>query len=181
MARLHKKYKEEIALKMKEKFEYKTVYQVPRLDKIVINMGVGKAASEPQAIEEAARDLSIITGQKPQMQKSKKSISNFRLRKGNIIGCRVTLRNKRMYEFFDRLVSIAIPRIRDFRGLTRKSFDGSGNYTMGLPDQMIFPEIDFDKVKRTQGMDITFVTTGKTDEEASELLELLGMPFKGKE
>jgi len=163
-----------------ERFKYDNVMNVPKLKKISINIGVGEAASEPKLLETALQELSQITGQKPQIRKSKKAISNFKLREGQAIGCRVTLRRKAMYEFFDRFVSIAVPRIRDFRGLPDTSFDGRGNYTVGVREQIIFPEIDIDKVPRIQGMDISFVTSATTDEEAFVLLTELGMPFKKK-
>jgi len=181
MARLMKYYKETVVPEMMKKFSYKNVYQVPKFEKIVVNMGVGEGITNPKDVEDAAAELGMITGQKPLITRSKKAISNFKLRRNLAIGAKVTLRGKIMYEFYDRLVNVAIPRIRDFRGVPRKSFDGRGNYTLGVTDQIIFPEIDLDKVKRTQGMDITIVTSGKTDKEAEGLLELMGMPFKGKE
>jgi large subunit ribosomal protein L5 len=159
-----------------EKRKYKNIHQVPRIDKIVLNMGVS-ASLEKGAVEDAAKDLSLITGRKPVIAKSRKSIANFKLREGQPIGCHVTLRREVMYEFFDRLVAAALPRIRDFRGLSTRSFDGRGNYSVGVTDQTIFPEVDMDKVKRQQGMDITIVTTAKSDEEALDLLKMMGMPF----
>jgi large subunit ribosomal protein L5 len=181
VARLSVKYKEEIAPKLKEKFSYKNVMQIPRLDKIVVNMGLGQAASDSKIIEEAVKDLETITGQKAIVTAARKSISNFKLREGMKIGAKVTLRQANMYEFLDRLVSIALPRVRDFRGISDKSFDGRGNYTLGIKEQIIFPEINVDKVTKVLGMDITFVTTAKTDNEAYELLTAFGVPFRKKE
>ncbi|NHQ59447.1 50S ribosomal protein L5 [Chlorobium sp. BLA1] len=180
LARLETFYKEKVTPKLIERFEYKNVMRVPRLKKISINIGVGEAASEPKLLEIAIQELAQITGQKPQVRKSRKAISNFKLREGQAIGCRVTLRRKAMYEFFDRFVSLAVPRIRDFRGLSDTSFDGRGNYTIGVREQIIFPEIDIDKVPRISGMDISFVTSAASDEEAYVLLSELGMPFKKK-
>ncbi|MEI7694600.1 MAG: 50S ribosomal protein L5 [Chlorobium sp.] len=179
-ARLQTFYKEKVTPALVERFQYKNVMMVPRLKKISINIGVGAAAAEPKLLEVALQELAQITGQKPQLRKSKKAISNFKLREGQAIGCRVTLRRKAMYEFFDRFVSLAVPRIRDFRGLSDTSFDGRGNYTAGVREQIIFPEIDIDKVPRISGMDISFVTSAATDEEAYVLLSELGMPFKKK-
>jgi large subunit ribosomal protein L5 len=159
-----------------EKRKYQNVHQVPRIEKIVVNMGVS-ASLEKGAIDDAAKDLSLITGRKPVISKSRKSIANFKLREGQPIGCRVTLRRDAMYEFFDRLVAAALPRIRDFRGTSPRSFDGRGNYSLGIADQTVFPEVDLDKIKRQQGMDITIVTSAPTDDEALELLKLMGMPF----
>ncbi len=159
-----------------EKRKYGNVHQVPRIEKIIVNMGIS-ASLEKGAIDDAAKDLSMITGRKPVISKSRKSVANFKLREGQPIGCRVTLRREVMYEFFDRLVAAALPRIRDFRGVSRRSFDGRGNYSLGLPDQTLFPEIEMDKIKRSQGMDVTIVTSAPTDEEALELLKLMGMPF----
>ena len=175
-ARLYKKYVEEVRPNLKEKRGYGNPHQIPRLQKIVVNMGVS-ASLEKTAIDDAARDLGLITGRKPVINKSRKSVANFKLRQGQPIGCRVTLRRDAMYEFFDRLVAAALPRIRDFRGTPSRSFDGRGNYSLGLGDQTVFPEIDMDKIKRHQGMDITIVTTAETDEEAYDLLKLMGMPF----
>lgn len=175
--RLAELYKNEIVPKLKEIFNYKSSAQVPKLDKICINVGVGQATQDPKVIEVIAKDLEMIVGQKVVVTKSKQAISNFKLRAGMPIGIRVTLRKQRMYEFFDRLINIAMPRIRDFRGLSDKSFDGRGNYTVGIKEQIIFPEIDVDKVTKIFGMDITFVTTAKTDQEAYELLKAFGMPF----
>lgn len=178
-ARLYDKYVNEVVPALKEKRKYTNVHQVPRLEKIVINMGVS-AQLEKSALDDAAKDLAMITGRKPVINKARKSIANFKLREGQPIGCRVTLRRDVMFEFFDRLVSTALPRIRDFRGISPRSFDGRGNYSLGVADQTIFPEIDLDKIKRTQGMDITIVTTARTDEEAYDLLKLMGMPFTEK-
>lgn len=175
-ARLYQKYVEEVRPALVEKRKYANVHQVPKLEKIVVNMGVS-ASLEKGAIDDAAKDLTMVTGRKPVISKSRKSVANFKLREGQPIGCRVTLRREAMYEFFDRLVAAALPRIRDFRGVSRRSFDGRGNYSLGLPDQTLFPEIDLDKIKRQQGMDVTIVTSAPTDEEALELLKLMGMPF----
>lgn len=179
--RLKKLYQEVIVPEMMKKFGYKNVMQVPRLVKIVINMGVGQATQDPKLLEMAMKELAKITGQQPVIRRAKKSISNFKLRAGMAIGCKVTLRRERMYEFLDRLINAAIPRIRDFRGLSDKSFDGRGNYTLGIKEHVIFPEINVDEVERIFGMDITIVTTAKTDEEAYELLKLFGMPFVRRE
>src|SRR5687767_8686666 len=178
-ARLYDKYVKEVRPALIEKRQYTNPHQVPRLMKIVINMGVS-ASLEKGAVDDAARDLSMITGRKPVINKSRKSIANFKLREGQAIGCRVTLRRDVMYEFFDRLVAAALPRIRDFRGISTRSFDGRGNYSLGIADQTIFPEIELDKIKRTQGMDITIVTSSESDEDALELLKLMGMPFAGQ-
>ncbi len=175
-ARLYDKYVNEVVPALKEKRKYGNVHQVPRMEKIVVNMGIS-ASLEKSAIDDASKDLALITGRKPVVSKSRHSIANFKLREGQPIGCRVTLRRDAMYEFFDRLVATALPRIRDFRGLSTRSFDGRGNYTMGINDQTIFPEIELDKIKRQQGMDITIVTSAPTNEEALELLKLMGMPF----
>ncbi|NTW46526.1 MAG: 50S ribosomal protein L5 [Chlorobaculum sp.] len=179
-ARLEVYYRETVVPKLMERFQYKSIMMVPRLEKISVNIGVGEAAQEPKLLETAMQELGQITGQKPQVRKAKKAISNFKLREGQAIGCRVTLRRKIMFEFLDRFISVAVPRIRDFRGLSDTSFDGRGNYNAGIREQIIFPEIDIDKVPRINGMDISFVTSAKTDEEAYELLTLLGMPFKKK-
>jgi large subunit ribosomal protein L5 len=176
--RLKARYRAEIAPALKQKFSYPNVMQIPTLTKVIVNMGVGDAAKDSKLIEGAIRDLTIITGQKPAVTRAKKSIAQFKLREGMPIGAHVTLRNDRMWEFTDRLLSIALPRIRDFRGLSPKQFDGNGNYTFGLTEQVVFPEIDQDKLDRTRGMDITFVTTAKNDEEGRELLRALGFPFK---
>jgi large subunit ribosomal protein L5 len=177
--RLQEKYEKEVRPALMEKWKYKNIYQVPRLEKIVIHMGVS-ASLEKTAVDDAAKDLALITGRKPVIDKSRKSVSNFKLRKGQPIGCHVTLRREVMYEFFDRLVAAALPRIRDFRGLSPRSFDGKGNYSFGISEQTIFPEIELDKIKRPQGMDITIVTTAKTDEEAKDLLKFLGFPIVEK-
>jgi large subunit ribosomal protein L5 len=174
--RLYEKYINEVRPALREKRKYQNVHQVPRLEKIVVNMGVS-ASLEKAAVEDAVRDMTLITGRKPVITKSRHSIANFKLREGQAIGCRVTLRREQMYEFFDRLVAAALPRIRDFRGLSPRSFDGRGNYTLGVSEQTIFPEVELDKIKRNQGMDITIVTTAPTDAEAMELLKLMGLPF----
>ena len=175
-ARLYEKYLNEVRPALKEKRQYPNLHQIPRLEKIVVNMGVS-ASLEKSAIDDAAKDLAMITGRKPAISKSRKSIANFKLREGMSIGCRVTLRRDVMYEFFDRLVATTLPRIRDFRGVSPRHFDGRGNYTMGIADQTVFPEIELDKIKRQQGMDITIVTSAPTDGEAMDLLKLMGMPF----
>jgi large subunit ribosomal protein L5 len=176
--RLKARYQAEIAPALKTQFSYNNVMEIPGLTKIIVNMGVGEAARDSKLIEGAIRDLTVITGQKPQVTKSRKSIAQFKLREGMPIGAHVTLRNDRMWEFADRLLSIALPRIRDFRGLSPKQFDGNGNYTFGLTEQVVFPEIEQDKIDRTRGMDITFVTTAKTDDEGRALLKALGFPFR---
>ena len=178
MARLMERYQKEITPRLAEKLGRTNRHSLPRLQKIVVNMGVGKALQDKNRIEQSAEQLGQITGQRPQVTRAKKAISGFRLREGQEIGCRVTLRGRRMYEFLDRLISIALPRIRDFRGVNPKSFDGHGNYSLGLSEQMVFPEIDPDKVTFTQGMDITFVTSTNSDDEARELLRNFGMPFR---
>jgi large subunit ribosomal protein L5 len=175
-ARLYEKYKSEVMPALKEKHKYTNVHQIPKFEKIVVNMGVS-ASLEKSAIDDAAKDLQQITGRKPAISKSTHSIANFKLREGQPIGCRVTLRSDAMYEFFDRLVAAALPRIRDFRGLSPRKFDGRGNYTFGISDQTIFPEIELDKIKRTQGMDVTIVTSARTDAEALDLLKLMGFPL----
>src|SRR5882724_5131413 len=176
--RLKTKYREEVAPALLKKFSYKSVMQVPRITKICVNQGVGDAVSDKKLIDSAIAEMTLITGQKPVSTKSKKDISNFKLRVDVPIGVRVTLRDNKMYEFLDRLISVALPRIRDFRGINPKSFDGKGNYTFGLNEQLVFPEIDSDKVTFTQGMDITFVTSTRNDDEARELLKQFGMPFR---
>ncbi len=176
--RLAKKYKEEVIPALSKKFGFKSIMQTPRLEKICINRGVNGAVADKKLVDVAVEELSQISGQKAVPTYSKKDISNFKLRKGIPIGARVTLRGEKMYEFLDRLISVALPRVRDFKGINDKSFDGRGNYTLGVTEQIIFPEIDIDKVNKITGMDITFVTTGKTNEEAYELLKELGMPFK---
>lgn len=178
-ARYYKIYTDEVKPKLIEKHGYKNVHEIPKIEKIVVNMGVS-ATLEKSALEDASAELEKITGRKPVLCRSRHSVSNFKLRVGQAIGCRVTLRREVMYEFFDRLVTAALPRIRDFRGIPAKSFDGRGNYSLGIADQTIFPEIELEKVKRTQGMDITIVTTAKTDKEAKDFLTLMGMPFADK-
>lgn len=177
MARLKDLYEKELVPALMDKFQYKNIMEVPKLEKVVINMGVGDAKENPKFLESAVNDLSIITGQKPVVTQAKKSVSNFKLREGMKIGTKVTLRGDRMYEFVDRLLNVALPRVRDFRGVSDKSFDGRGNYSLGIREQLIFPEINYDKVEKVRGMDIVFVTTAKTDEESREFLRLLGMPF----
>jgi large subunit ribosomal protein L5 len=177
MSRLKQKYIDEVVPAMQAKFKYKSPMQIPRLEKVVLNMGVGDAKENPKAMDAAVNDLAAITGQKPVITKAKKSIANFKVRQGMSIGCKVTLRGDMMYNFADKLFNAALPRVRDFRGVSANAFDGRGNYTLGVKDQLIFPEIDYDKVDKARGMDIVFVTTAKTDEEARELLKLLGMPF----
>ncbi|MBI2875080.1 MAG: 50S ribosomal protein L5 [Firmicutes bacterium] len=178
MPRLKLKYEGEVVPKLKEQFGYTTPMQVPKLEKVVLNMGIGEAVANPKLLDAAARDLGIIAGQKPVITRAKRSISNFKLRTGMPIGCMVTLRGERMYEFIDKLFNIALPRVRDFRGSSPKSFDGRGNYSLGIKEQLIFPEIDYDKVEKIQGLDIVIVTTARTDEEAFHLLRLLGLPFR---
>jgi len=177
LSRLRTQYDEEIVKAMTEKFGYKNVMEVPKLDKIVINMGVGEAKENQKLLDSAVADLEKIAGQKAVICKAKKSVANFKLREGMGIGCKTTLRGERMYEFADRLINLALPRVRDFRGVNADSFDGRGNYALGIKEQIIFPEIEYDKVDKVRGMDIIFVTTAKTDEEARELLRLFGMPF----
>ncbi len=177
MARLKEFYAKEVAPALMKKFSYKSVMQIPKLDKIVVNVGAGEAKENSKAIDAIVRDLGIITGQKALVCRARKSVANFKLREGMPIGAKVTLRGERMYEFLDRLFNVALPRVRDFRGINADSFDGRGNYSMGLKEQLIFPEIDYDKVDKVRGMDITFVTTAATDEEARELLTLMGAPF----
>ena len=178
MNRVQQNYIENVKPSLIKKFGYSSVMQAPKLDKIVVNMGVGDAIQNSKLIDAAVEDLTVITGQKPVITKARKSIANFKLREGVAIGCKVTLRGERMYEFFDKLVSVALPRVRDFRGLSKDSFDGRGNYTLGIKEQLIFPEINYDKVLKIRGMDIVIVTTANTDEEGRELLKELGMPFK---
>lgn len=177
MSRMQEKYKSEVAPALMAKFGYKSVMQIPKLEKIVINIGMSDAKENPKVIEAAMNDLSLITGQKPVITKARKSVANFKLREGMNIGCKVTLRSEKMYEFLDRLFSIALPRVRDFKGINPNSFDGRGNYSLGIKEQLIFPEIDYDKIDKIRGMDIIMVTTAKTDEEARELLSLMGAPF----
>ncbi|KAJ52236.1 large subunit ribosomal protein L5 [Clostridium tetanomorphum] len=175
--RLQEKYEKEVVTALMEKFGYQNIMEVPKLEKIVINMGVGEAKENQKILESAVSDLTIITGQKPVLTRAKKSIANFKIRENMPIGCKVTLRKQKMYEFADKLMNIALPRVRDFRGISDKSFDGRGNYSLGVKEQLIFPEIEYDKIDKVRGMDIIFVTTAKTDEEARELLRFLGMPF----
>ena len=177
MSRLLDKYKSEVIAAMTEKFSYKNVMQVPKLEKIVINMACGDAVGNAKALESAIADLTIIAGQKPVITRARKSLAAWKLRAGMAIGCKVTLRGRRMYEFLDKFMNIALPRVRDFRGVSRKSFDGRGNYAVGVKEQLIFPEIEYDKIDKIRGMDIIVVTTAKTDEEAREFLALMGMPF----
>jgi large subunit ribosomal protein L5 len=176
--RLKDKFVKEISPALMSKFNYKSVMQVPKIEKIVINMGVGDAVQNAKALDNAVEELATITGQKPVVTRAKKSIAGFRLREGMPIGAKVTLRGERMYQFLDKLVSVSLPRVRDFRGVSKKSFDGRGNYTLGIKEQLIFPEIDYDKVTKVRGMDIVIVTTANTDEEARELLTQVGMPFQ---
>lgn len=178
MARLRETYKNEIVDAMIKKFGYKNIMEVPKLEKVVINMRVGEAKDNAKILDSAVRDLEIISGQKAVTTKAKKSVANFKIREGMAIGCKVTLRGEKMYEFVDRLINLALPRVRDFRGVNANAFDGRGNYTLGIKEQLIFPEIEYDKVDKVRGMDICFVTTAKTDEEARELLRLFNMPFQ---
>lgn len=171
-------YKKEVVPALMKTFEYKSIMQVPKLEKIVVNMGVGEAIQNPKALDASVSDLAQITGQKPVVTKAKKSVAAFKVRKGMSVGCKVTLRGQRMYDFFSKLVNVALPRVRDFKGLSSKGFDGRGSYTLGLKEQLIFPEIDYDKVDKVRGMDITIVTTAQTDEEARSLLGQMGMPFR---
>ncbi len=177
MNRLYEQYKTEAVPALREKFGYKNVMQIPKLDKVVVSMGVGEAKDNSKALDAACADLSVITGQKPLITRAKKSIANFHLRAGSAIGCKVTLRGERMYEFIDKLFNAALPRVRDFRGVPTNAFDGRGNYSLGLKEQLVFPEIEYDKVDKVRGMNIAFVTTANTDEEAKALLTLLGMPY----
>ncbi|NFO04912.1 50S ribosomal protein L5 [Clostridium botulinum] len=177
MTRLQDKYSKEVIPAMIEKFGYKNVMEIPKLEKIVINMGVGEAKENQKVLESAVSDLSLIAGQKPILTRAKKSVANFKIRENMALGCKVTLRKAKMYEFADKLMSIALPRVRDFRGVSAKAFDGRGNYSLGIKEQLIFPEIEYDKIDKVRGMDIIFVTTANTDEEARELLRFLGMPF----
>ncbi len=178
MSRLNEKYSNEIRQALQEKFQYKNVMEIPKIEKVVINIGVGDAVGNAKALESAVSDLTIIAGQKPVITKAKKSIANFKVREGMALGTKVTLRGERMYEFLDKLINVALPRVRDFRGVSAKAFDGRGNYALGLKEQLIFPEIEYDQVERVTGMDIIVVTSAKTDEEARELLTLFGMPFE---
>jgi large subunit ribosomal protein L5 len=177
-ARLLERYRNEVTPKLRQEFGYENPHQVPRFTKIVVNMGVGEATQNPKLIERAAEELSAITGQKALVRRSKKAIANFKLRQGQPVGCMVTLRGERMWEFFDRLVNVALPRVRDFRGTSPKAFDGRGNYTLGIREQIIFPEVDYDKVEKITGMNVTVCTTARTDAEAKALLAHLGMPFR---
>ncbi|MDD2372017.1 MAG: 50S ribosomal protein L5 [Syntrophomonadaceae bacterium] len=178
MARLYETYKGEIVPKLKEKFQYKNVMQVPRVERVVINIGVGEAIQNPKALDGAVNDLTIISGQKPVVTRAKKSIAGFKLREGMAIGCKVTLRGERMYNFLDKLINLSLPRVRDFRGVSPQAFDGRGNYSLGIKEQTIFPEIEYDKIDKIRGLEVVIVTTAKTDEEARELLRHMGMPFR---
>lgn len=180
MARLQEKYSKEVAPALMEKFGYKSVMQIPKLEKIIVNIGCGEAKENAKALDNAVSDLAAITGQKPVITKAKKSVAAFKVREGMPIGCKVTLRSAKMYEFLDRFFNVALPRVRDFRGISANSFDGRGNYSVGIKEQLIFPEIDYDKIDKIRGMDIIMVTTAKTDEEARELLSLMGAPFAAK-
>jgi len=178
MSRLKEKYKKEVVANLMQDFGYKNVLAVPKLEKVIINVGVGEATNNSKAMDAAVNDLTLITGQRPVVTRAKRSIAAFKLRQGMMVGCKVTLRGNRMYDFVDKLFNVALPRVRDFRGVPPKSFDGRGNYTLGIKEQLIFPEIDYDKIDKARGMDIIFVTTAQKDEEAKELLKLLGMPFR---
>ena len=178
MAKLHDYYRDQVVNELKNKFGYKSVIQVPRIEKITLNMGVGEALTDKKLLDNAVADLAAISGQKPLVTKARKSVAGFKIRQGYPIGCKVTLRGERMWEFFERLITIAVPRIRDFRGLSAKSFDGRGNYSMGVREQIIFPEIDYDKVDRVRGLDITITTTAKNDEEGQALLAAFNFPFR---
>lgn len=177
MDRLKERYLNEVVPALQSKFKYKSPMQVPKLEKVVLNMGVGEVKENPKAMDSAVSDMTLITGQKPVVTKAKKSVAAFKVRQGMNIGCKVTLRGERMYQFVDKFFNVALPRVRDFRGVSNNSFDGRGNYSMGVKEQLIFPEVEYDKIDRVRGMDIIFVTTAQTDEEAKELLKLLGMPF----
>ncbi len=181
MNRMQEKYNNEVAPALRKAFDLKNIMQVPRITKVVVNIGMGEAMDNPKAMEAAVSDLTIITGQKPVMTKARKSIANFKLREGRLIGTKVTLRGDRMWSFLDRLLSTALPRVRDFRGVSANAFDGRGNYTLGLRDQLIFPEIEYDKIDKLRGMEVTIVTTAKNDDQARIMLQLLGMPFSKKE
>ena len=178
MEKLREQYEKEVVPALMKKFQYKSIMQVPKLDKVVINIGLGDTKENPKSLENAMNDLTQITGQRPMITKAKKSIAAFKLREGANVGCKVTLRSDKMYDFVYKLFNVALPRVRDFRGVSENSFDGRGNYSMGIKEQLVFPEIEYDKVDKLRGMDIIFVTTAETDEEAKELLKLLGMPFK---
>ncbi|MCM0649406.1 50S ribosomal protein L5 [Clostridium swellfunianum] len=177
VTRLQERYEKEVIPALMEKFGYKNIMEVPKLDKVVVNMGVGEAKDNAKVLESAMADMQLITGQKPILTRAKKSIANFKIRENMPIGCKVTLRKNKMYEFADKLMNVALPRVRDFRGISDKSFDGRGNYSLGIKEQLIFPEVEYDKIDKVRGMDIIFVTTANTDEEARELLRFLGMPF----
>ena len=181
MNRMQERYNTEIVPALREAFDLKNIMQVPRIEKVVVNIGMGEALDNPKALEAAVSDLTIVTGQKPVMTKARKSIANFKLREGRLIGTKVTLRGNRMWAFLDRLLSTALPRVRDFRGVSANAFDGRGNYTLGLRDQLIFPEIEYDKIDKLRGMEVTIVTTAKNDDQARVLLQMLGMPFSRKE
>src|SRR6266508_1441056 len=181
MNRMQQRYNTEIVPALRKAFDLKNIMQVPRVEKVVVNIGVGEALDNPKALEAAVSDLTIVTGQKPVMSKARKSIANFKLREGRLIGTKVTLRGERMWAFLDRLMNTALPRVRDFRGVSANAFDGRGNYTLGLRDQLIFPEIEYDKIDKLRGMEVTIVTTAKNDDQARALLQLLGMPFSKKE
>lgn len=181
MNTLHKRYNDEIVPALRKTFELKNIMQVPRIEKVVVNIGMGEAMDNPKSLEAAVADLVIITGQKPVMTQARKSIANFKLREGRLIGTKVTLRGERMWAFLDRLMNTALPRVRDFRGVSPNAFDGRGNYTLGIHDQLIFPEIEYDKIDKLRGMEVTIVTTAKNDDQARIMLDLLGMPFKKKE
>jgi large subunit ribosomal protein L5 len=177
MARLKETYKDQVVPALMEKFQYESIMQAPKVEKIIINMGVGEAKENQKFLDNAVEEMTLIAGQKPVVTKARKSISNFKLREGMAVGCKVTLRGEHMYEFFDKLVNVALPRVRDFRGVSKTAFDGRGNYALGIKEQLIFPEINYDKIDKIRGMDIIVTTTANTDEEARELLKLLGMPF----
>ncbi len=181
MNRMQEKYNNEVVPALRKAFEFKNIMQVPRIQKVVVNIGMGEAMDNPKALEAAVNDLTIITGQKPIMTKARKSIANFKLREGRLIGTKVTLRGDRMWSFLDRLMNTALPRVRDFRGVSGNAFDGRGNYTLGLRDQLIFPEIEYDKIDKLRGMEVTIVTTAKNDDQARTMLQMLGMPFSKKE
>ncbi len=178
MARLKERYREEIVPQLMKAFRYRNVMQVPRIEKVVVNIGAGEAKDNPKLLDQLVEDLGLITGQRPVVTRAKKSIANFHLRQGMPVGCRVTLRGERMYEFLDRMLNVALPRVRDFKGVSGKGFDGRGNYTLGIQEHIIFPEVDLEKVEKVKGMNVCITTTAETDEEAKELLRLLGMPFR---
>ena len=181
MNRMQEKYNQEVVPALRKAFDFKNIMQIPRIDKVVVNIGMGEALDNPKSLESAVADLTTITGQKPVMTKARKSIANFKLREGRLIGTKVTLRGNRMWSFLDRLMNTALPRVRDFRGVSANAFDGRGNYTLGLRDQLIFPEIEYDKIDKLRGMEVTIVTTAKNDDQARVMLQLLGMPFSKKE